>query len=75
MYLGKCHTTLLPLTFNTEEYTDAGSDSLAKQGLHSFSILDRAFYNFENEEGVRTMCLYSFIYLFIHSCIHLFDKY
>lgn len=71
LYLGKCHTTLLPLTFNAEEYTDVGSDSLEKKGLHSFSILDKAFYNFENEEGVRTMCLHSFIYSFIHAFIYL----
>lgn len=71
LYLGKCHITLLPWTFNTEEYTDVGSDSQEKKGLHSFSILDKAFYNFENEEGVRTMCLHSFIYLFIHALIYL----
>lgn len=34
MYLGKWHTTL-PLTFNTEEYTGEGSDSLEKKGLQS----------------------------------------
>lgn len=70
MYLGKCHT-ILPLTVNTKEYTGDGSDSLEKKGLHSFSILDKAFKNFETEEGVGTMCLHSLIHPFIHAFIYL----
>lgn len=34
---------MLPLIFNTEEYTGDGSDSLEKKGLHTFSILDETF--------------------------------
>lgn len=30
-------------TFNTTEYTGNGSDLLGKKGLHTFSLLDRAF--------------------------------
>lgn len=64
-YLEKCHT-ILPLTFNTEEYTGDGGDSLQKKGLHTFCILEEAFWNFETDKE-ETMCLHSFV--------HLFDKY
>lgn len=34
---------VLPWTFNTEEYTGDGGDSLEKNELYTFSILAKAF--------------------------------
>lgn len=65
------NVTVLPLTFNTQGYAGGGRDSPEKKGPQSSSILDKALTNFGTEDGEGTMCLHTFI----HSCIHLFDKY
>lgn len=71
MFLEKCHA-ILSLTFNTKEYTGHGGDSLEKKEYHTFSVVDKHFriLTLRREKGP---C--AFVHLFIHSCIHLFDRY
>lgn len=69
MYLEKWHTVFL--TFTTGEYNGDGGDSLEKKGLWTFSIPDKAFLDFETEEGEGTICFHSFILSFVH----LFEEY